>query len=350
MRITKKEFGVTSKQEKVTKYILTNENGMEVTLIDLGAVITGILVPDKNGNKEDVVLGFDTVKDYETNPPSLGAVVGRFANRIANAKFTLNGKEYTLDQNDGKHCLHSGYKRLEHGMYQAECSEGLEECSVSFTRVSPSMEQGFPGNLTLSITYTLNDQDELMIEYYAVTDEDTIINLTNHSYFNIGIKGHKTPSICSQEMQLMADSYTPVNDERIPTGEIVSVENTPMDFKTMRRIGEDIDAGKVEGYDNNFVLNTQDGTIAKAAVYQDRESGRVMEVFTDFPGIQVYTSNGLCVDDGKEGASYRTFSGICFETQNYPDAVNHDNFPSAVLKPMEEYQRTTVFRFSLMED
>lgn len=354
MAIKKEQFGITKNQETVTKYTLTNHQGMQVSLINLGAVITEIVVPDKNGVMENVALGFDTVQDYETNKPAFGAVIGRVANRIANGSFTLNGKKYTLDQNDETNCLHGGFTRYERSMYEAECTEREDSDSVSFTRLSPDMEQGFPGNLTVTVTYTLNDDNELMLEYYAVCDADTVINLTNHCYFNIGKGGHKCANVLDHTLQIFADSYTPVDEILIPTGEIRSVENTALDFRTPYRIGERIgtataDESIVAGYDHNYVLGDHDGEVSRAVVYSDKESGRVMEVFTDFPGMQVYSAAELDIPNGKDGMHYGNFGAICFETQNYPDAVNQTGFPDAVLKAGEEYERTAVFRFGVIE-
>lgn len=355
MSIRQEKFGMTKEKQTVTKYTLQNRNGMEVSLLDFGAVIYEIMAPDKDGNFENIVLGFDNVADYEVNTPAFGAVLGRYANRISNAAFTLNGKEYKLEQNDETNCLHGGSLRFEHFMYQAECQEGAEECSVSFTRLSKDMEQGFPGNLMVTVTYTLNDANELLLEYYAVSDEDTIVNMTNHCYFNIGPGGHRCKDVLSQELQIFADAYTPVNDLLVPTGEIRSVEGTALDFREVHIIGERIgeareDDSIVEGYDHNFVLNHAKGEIAKAAVYCDKVSGRIMEVFTDCPGLQVYSSVMLDEPNGREGIHYGVSNGICFETQNFPNAVNIDSFPNAVLRAGEEYETATVFRFDTLED
>lgn len=350
MGIRTEKFGATKEGKEVTKYILENKNGIKLAVSDLGAVILEIWVPDREGNMEDVSLGFDNVADYEVNGPGFGAVIGRVANRIAKAGFTLNGKEYKLDDNDKSNCLHGGFDRYEHKLYQAECNTGEEQSSVSFHRISPDMEQGFPGELSLTVTYTLNDADEVMIEYHAVSDADTVINLTNHNYFNLGKGGHRHLDVRKQEMQIFSDAYTPVDEILIPTGEIRPVDGTAMDFRKMHVIGERIgeetpDEKIVKGYDHNFVLREQDGTVQKAAVYRDPESGRGMEVFTDFPGLQVYSAETLGTTEGKDGVTYGPFAGICFETQNYPDAVHHDNFPTAVLSTGEEYERTAIFRF-----
>ena len=355
MGIVREEFGKTKNNEAVTKFTLENKNGVKVSILDLGAVITNILVPDRDGVFEDICLGYDNVPAYEQNRPAFGAVLGRVANRIAGAVFELNGKKYTLDQNDATNCLHGGLFKYEHCMYETECSEEEDAQSVSFTRLSRDMEQGFPGNVTITVTYTLNDANELMLEYYAVSDEDTVINLTNHCYFNIGKGGHRCKDVYGQDLQIFADYYTPVNDILVPTGEIRPVAGTALDFREPHKIGSRMgeaakDDSTVEGYDNNFGLNAkEEGEVVKAVVYSDETTGRVMEVFTDFPAMQVYASVVLDDAGGKEGMHYGKGSGICFETQNYPNAVNTPEFPSAVLKAGEEYSRVAIFRFDVME-
>lgn len=354
MSINREKFGVTTDHQPVTKYTLKNQNGMEVSLLDLGAVICEIVVPDRKGNFENIVLGFDTVQDYEVNVPAFGAVLGRCANRISDGAFVLNGKKYQLEQNDNTNCLHGGTNRFEHFIYQAECEEGLEESSVSFTRLSKDMEQGFPGNLMVTVTYTLNDANELMLEYHAVSDEDTIINMTNHCYFNIGVGGHRCKSVLDHELQIFADAYTPVNDILVPTGEIRPVDSTALDFREPHKIGSRVgkatpDDHVVGGYDHNFVLNHPEGEIGKAVVYCDHISGRFMEVFTDCPGLQVYSSVMLDEPNGREGIHYGSSQAICFESQNFPNAINTDSFPDPILRAGEEYQTTTVFRFGILE-
>ena len=355
MSVSKEKFGVTGKKQTVTKYILQNKNGMTVSVLDLGAVIHEIAVPDRNGIFENVVLGFDKASDYEINVPAFGAVLGRYANRISNASFTLNGREYKLEQNDKTNCLHGGTNRYEHFMYEAECPEDTEESSVTFRRLSKDMEQGFPGNLMVTVTYTLSEDNELLLEYYAVSDKDTIINMTNHCYFNIGPGGHRCKNVLEQDLQIFADAYTPINDLRLPTGEIRPVEGTAFDFRDVHRIGERIgepkeDDSVVEGYDHNYVLRHRDGGVEKAAVYSDSRSGRVLEVYTDCPGLQLYSSVLLDEPNGREGLHYGVSAGICFETQNFPNAVNIDHFPNAILRAGEEYRRTTVFRFDILEE
>ncbi len=351
MSIVKNKYGVNKNGKDVTKYTLKNSNGMEVSFIDLGATITDIIVPDRDGVFDDVVLGFDDVSSYENNSTFFGVFVGRFANRISNAKFVLNDKEYTLDQNDNTNCLHGGYQRYDYCMYDVECEEGTDGDSISFARCSPDGEQGFPGNLDIVVTYTLNNDDELILSYHAVSDKDTIINFTNHSFFNLGKGGHKCPNVLEQEVQIDARCYTPVDDILIPTGEIKELAGTALDFTEFKKLKDGIgkkDAeGKViTGYDHNFVLNENSGDSArKVAQFRAADSGRIMEVFTDQPGMQLYTAETLNVDGGRDGTHYGNFGGACFETQNFPDAVNIKNFPDAVLRAGEEFESVTVYRF-----
>ncbi len=353
MSISKSKFGVTKEGKEVTKYTLKNTNGLEVSFIDLGGVITNIMMPDKDGNVDDIVLGYDKVSDYEVNMPSFGAPIGRYANRVSNASFSLNGKEYKLDMNDNTNCLHGGNTRYNRMMYDVETDSVENGDSITFSRLSPDGEQGLPGNLTVAITYTLNDQNELMVDYYAVGDADTIVNMTNHSYFNLGKGGHRCKDVLDQEVTIYADNYTPVNDILIPTGEIKSVENTALDFRKGKKIRDglgafDKDEKTVTEYDHNFVLNGDKiCDVAKAAQFICEDTGRMLEVYTDQPGMQLYTAGTLTVENAKDGMSYGNFSGACFETQNFPNAINTEGFPNAVLKAGEEYSTTTVFRFSV---
>lgn len=355
MSIQTEEFGYTKSGEKVTRYILTNHNGMQVAFLDLGAVIQSIMVEDRTGTIEDVVLGYDTVAGYEVNVPSFGAPVGRCANRISNGKFELNGKVYTLDQNDGTNCLHGGYLRYNHCMYEVECVTEETSDRISFSRLSPDGEQGFPGNLSLTITYTWNDDNELMIEYQAICDEDTILNLTNHSYFNIGPKGHAGENVLKQEVQIEAEQYNPIGDKMLPTGEFLPVAGTMMDFTTFHSIGDHIgkddpEAGTLSGYDHNYVLAEHEaGDVIKAATIRDPRNGRVLEVFTDMPGVQFYIAKELVEENGKDGVAYMHYGGACFESQNYPNGINQENFPSPILQAGVEYEATTVYRFSIEE-
>lgn len=351
MSIIKNKYGVNKNGKDVTKYTLKNNNGMKVSFIDLGATITNIIVPDKSGIFEDVVLGFDDVASYEVNSNFFGVFVGRVANRISGAKFVLNGKEYSLDQNDNTNCLHGGYQRYDYHMYDVECKEGTDGDSISFARLSPDGEQGFPGNLDLTITYTLNNNDELVISYHAVCDRDTVINFTNHSFFNLGKGGHKCHDVLEQEVQIDASCYTPVDDILIPTGEIKNLAGTALDFTEFKKIKDgigmkDAEGRTVTGYDHNFVLNGDGGaSVRRVAQFRAADSGRIMEVFTDQPGMQLYTAKTLDVDGGKDGIHYGNFGGACFETQNFPDSVNIDSFPDSVLRAGKEFESVTIYRF-----
>lgn len=350
MSIEKRDFGLTKDGEKATLYCLKNENGYEVCVCDYGAVIVNLFAPDRNGVVEDIVLGYDEIAGYEDNGPSFGAPVGRVANRISGAKVVINGKTYELDKNDGENCLHSGYLRMNKFMYEAECLESEGEDAVVFSRVSKDMEQNLPGNMDLSITYRLTGDNDLVIEYYAVSDKDTVINITNHSYFNLGKGGHTCKDVLNQEVTIFSDAYTPTFDDLIPTGEILDVTGTPMDFRTKKKIGTDIKSDYksirlIKGYDSNYVLDHDPEEVTLAAVMECEETGRRMEVLTDLMSMQFYTANTL-VEKGKGGITYGNYAGACFESQYYPNACNTPGFPTNVFKAGEEYSNVTVFRFS----
>lgn len=350
MGINKKSFGTTKDGESVSLYTLTNKNGMQVVVSDYGADIVSIFVPDKKGVYKDVVLGYDNVKQYEVNSPGFGSFIGRNANRIANASFELNGVKYQLTKNDGENNLHSGVSYNKY-MYEVEIYEEDEEIEIEFSRLSRDMEQGFPGNLDVTVSYTLTNDNELVMEYHAVSDKDTIVNFTNHSYFNLA--GHNSGTILKQKVMIDSDQFTPTDDALIPTGELRNVTGTPMDFRTMKAIGKDIEADyeplkQAGGYDHNYVLKTTRDEVTKVAELLDEESGRFMEIFTDLPGIQFYTGNFLNgKETGKDGCVYERRSGVCFETQFYPNACNNKDFPSSVLKADEEFDSVTIYRFSV---
>ena len=351
MSITKSRFGVGKAGNEVTKYTLKNKNGMEVSFIDLGAVITDIIVPGRDGVFEDIALGYSETAPYEVNKPSFGAPIGRYANRVSDAKFVLNGKEYKLDQNDETNCLHGGNLRYNCCMYDVVYEEFEEEDKIIFSRRSPDGEQGLPGNLDYSVTYILDDDDELIIGYKAECDQDTIINFTNHTYFKLGKGGHKCPDVLDQEVQIEADCYTPVNDILVPTGELKELAGTALDFREFKKLRdgigkEDAYGNVVTGYDYNFVLRNDAGDgMRKVAQFRDNSTGRIMEVFTDQPGMQLYTANDLDIAGGKDGVHYGNFCGACFETQNFPNAINTEGFPNAVLKAGEQFKSITVYRF-----
>ena len=351
MSIEKRSFGVCSDGTQASLYILTNQNGMQVTITDYGANIVGIIVPDANGVMADVALGFETVKGYEVNAPGFGSFIGRSANRIKDAKFTINGVEYQLQENDGPNNLHGGTPAYNKVMYEAETFEDENGASVELTRVSPDMEQGFPGNLNLSVTYTLTNENELLIEYFAVSDKDTVVNLTNHSYFNLA--GHNSGTVLDHEVTILASNFTPTDDHLIPTGEIRSVEGTPMDFRQSKTLRRDILADykplkQAGGYDHNYVLDKQTDDVELCAKLYDPKSKRTMEVYTDLPGMQLYSANFLAEPaDGKGGAVYHKQDAVCFETQFYPNACNESNFPSSILRAGEEYSYATIYKFGV---
>ncbi len=349
MSIKKQPFGKTKEGAEATLYSLKNKNGMTVNFTDYGANIVNVLVPDKNGNFDDVVLGYDNVSGYEGNTPGFGSFIGRHANRIGGAAFELDGKKYELEKNDGQNNLHGGFKGYNKFFYEVETFEDEDSASIEFSRLSPHMEQGFPGNLDISVTYTLTDENELVIEYLAVSDKDTIVNLTNHSYFNLA--GHKSGSVLEQQVMVYADKFTPTDDALIPTGEMRDVTGTPMDFRKLKTLGQEIDADyepltQAGGYDHNFILNISGSDVEKVAELLDGKTGRKMEIFTNMPGIQLYTGNFLSEETGKDGFIYKKRGGVCFETQYFPDSCNIPQFPSSVLKAGNEYDFVTVFKFT----
>lgn len=351
MSISKKQFGRIKGGQVAHLYTLRNKNGMQIDVTDFGANIVRILVPDKKGNFQDVVLGYDNPAQYEVNTPGYGSFIGRHANRIGSAKFELNGKTYTLEKNDGNNNLHSGSKSYNKYMYDVEIYDEDDETQIEFSRFSEDMEQGFPGNLEVSVSYTLTDDNELVIEYYAMSDKDTIINFTNHSYFNLA--GHNSGNILNHKIMIDADKFTPTDDELIPTGELRDVEGTPMDFRVLKSIGLDIEKDYIPlkqagGYDHNYVLKTTREEASKVAELYEEHSGRLMEVFTDMPGLQLYTGNFI---DGKEKGKdkyiYNKRDGVCFETQYFPNSCNISEFPSCILKAGKEFDSVTIYKFSI---
>lgn len=343
------EFGKTSDGSPVKAFTVTNKSGASIKLITRGATLVEWHVPDKNGKLDDVVFGFDDVAGYESKANGyFGCTAGRVANRIAGGIFTVDGKEYTLAKNDGPNTLHGGVKRsLDKVVWDASPFTNEKGAGVEFTYSSPDGEEGFPGKLDIKVTYTLNEQNELRIDYEAKTDKATPINLTNHAYFNLS--GAGSPTILDHELKLDADHYTPVNETLIPTGEIAPVAGTPFDFRTFHKIGERVDElndkpGK--GYDHNYVLNKQAGTLALAAIVRDAKSGRVLSVFTTEPGIQFYGGNFLDGAKAKGGKTYAHRSGFCLETQHFPDSVNQPKFPNTILRPGDTYRQTCVYQIT----
>jgi len=349
VNIQKEWFGITSNGTPIEQYILTNKNGVVVKFITLGGTISELHVPDRNGNLADVVLGLDTVADYE-NPqknPYFGCITGQYANRIAKGKFTIDGKDYTLAINNSPNALHGGLKGFNHQVWQAMPRYTTEGPAVTFTYKSHDGEEGYPGSLNVTVTYILTNENEVKIEYVATTDKPTVLNLTNHSYFNLAGAGSGT--ILNHELTIVADNFTAADDTLIPTGEITPVEGTPLDFTKPMKVGARIDKLRqrptFRGYDHNYVLNSQDGSLALAARLYDPSSGRVMDTYTTQPGVQLYTANWLNVKDAKDDKDYVENGALCLETQHYPDSPNQPNFPSAILRPGQTYTHTTVYKF-----
>ena len=350
MNIRKESFGVTKASTPVSRYILSNDNGMEVHFTDFGATIIKIIVPDKEGQLSDVVLGYDTLQEYEENKPFYGAFIGRNSNRIENASFKLNGVTYELDKNDGNNNLHSGFLGYHKMIYDTKTFEDESKVSVEFSRLSPHMEQGFPGNLEVKVTYSITNDNQLIIKYHAISDRDTVVNLTNHSYFNLA--GHNSGSIIDQKVWINSDFFTPTGDDLIPTVEALDLTDTPMDFRKLKTLGQDIDSDydaiKIAGgYDHNYILHKEADGVEKVAKLVDDKSGRVMDIYTDMPGVQVYSGNGIPTQTGKEGFVYGKRSGICFETQYVPNDINMSESPSSILKAGEVYSSKTIYRFSV---
>ena len=349
MKITQKSFGKTAKGEAVTLYTLTNGNGMKISLTNYGANIVSI---DSKGMMADVNLGYDKVAGYEKNAPGFGSFIGRHGNRIGGAKFEINGKVYDLEKNDGENNLHGGFTGYNKFIYEAEIFEDDDIASVEFSRLSPHMEQGFPGNLDVTVTYSLTEANELVIEYLAVSDRDTIVNLTNHSYFNLS--GHNAGSVLDHKVWIKANQFTPTDKQLIPTGEIRDVAGTPMDFRVAKKLGQDIDANYeplvfAGGYDHNYVLDISGTDVEKVAELTDEKSGRKLEVFTDLPGMQLYSANFLTpVEDSKDGAVYKKRDAVCFETQYFPNSCNISSFPSCLLKAGKEFDSVTIYKFSVI--
>jgi aldose 1-epimerase len=332
--------------QPVELYTLTNAKGMKAQVMTYGATLVGLWVPDRDGKLADVVLGFDDLQGYLKLHPFFGSTVGRVANRIAKGKFTLDGREYKLFVNNGPNTLHGGKKGFDKQNWLVEQPKGGRTL-VRLRYVSPDGEEGYPGTLSASVTYTLTDDNELRLDYEATCDKATPVNLTNHSYFNLA--GQGTGTILNHELTLEADKYTPPDDTLIPTGKIEPVAGTPLDFTKPHAIGERLDQlkGDPRGYDHNFVLNSGGKKLAPAARVREPKTGRVMEVLTTEPGIQFYTGNFLDGSvKGKGGVAYPKHAGLCLETQHFPDSVNHSNFPSTILRPGEVYRSTTIYKFS----
>ena len=347
-KIDKTEFGKTADGTPIELYTLANSKGMTAKIITYGGTITELTAPDLAGKFEDVVLGFDNLKDYLAGHPFFGCVAGRVANRVAKARFTLDGKEYKLAANNGPNTLHGGLKGFDKKVWKAETVPAADGVAVRMTYRSPDGEEGFPGNLDVTMTYTLTNANELKIDYAAKTDKATPVNLTNHSYFNLaGAKSGGT--ILDHEIEIMADRYTPVDETLIPTGEIAPVHGTPLDFTKPIKMGSRFDQlkGKPIGYDHNYVLRGEGKSPALGVRVREPKSGRVLEMLTTEPGVQFYTGNFLDGKvKGKGGTVYPQHAGFCLEAQHFPDSVNQPKFPSIILLPGKTYAQTTVYKFS----
>ena len=339
-------FGKLPDGTVIEAYTLKNAHGSWAKVITYGATLTELYVPDKSGKAGDIVLGFSDLDGYLSNHPYFGATVGRYANRIAKGHFTLDGKEYSLALNNGPNTLHGGKVGFSRKVWKAEILPGLTAAVVRFTYLSKDGEENFPGNLKVTVTYTLTDSNELKLDYTAETDKDTPVNLTNHSYFALGGPGK---TILDEVLYLNADQYTPVDPTLIPTGEIKSVKGTPLDFTKPTAIGAHINEIKdIGGYDHNFVINGKAGKLRLAARATDPATGRQMEVLTTEPGVQFYSSIGLNGNIvGKGGIAYPKFGGLCLETQHYPDSPNHPNFPSTIVHPGKPFESETIYKFSV---
>lgn len=341
--IEKEPFGQTPEGTAVELYTLMNNQGMKVQIMTYGATIVGVEVPDRDGNFANVTLRRDSLADYIEESPYFGATVGRYANRIAKGKFTLDGQEYTLATNNDANHLHGGVKGFDKVVWQAEPVEADDSVGVTFTYVSPDGEEGYPGTLNAQVTYSINDDNELKMDYTAATDKPTVVNLTNHCYWNLA--GATSGDILEHKLMINADGYLPVDEGLIPIGEVAPVEGTPMDFTTPEAIGARID--HVEGgYDHAYVLNKPEGeTMPLAARVVEPESGRVMEIRTTEPALQFYSGNFLDGTIEAGGTKYEKHAGFCLEAEEYPDSPNQPNFPSPVLRPGETYRQTTVHQF-----
>jgi len=338
--ISKIDWGKVDGKE-VYLFTLVNNKGTEVKISNYGGTVTSFITPDKNDKKSEIIIGFDSLNQYLQKPPYFGALIGRYGNRIANAKFTLDGTTYHLAANDGKNTLHGGLKGFDKVVWDATIPNDSVP-SLTLKYLSKDGEEGFPGNLDVTVQYTLTDQNELKIEYNAETDKATPVNLTNHTYFNLS--GDVNNTILDESLMIDADRYTPVDSSLIPTGKITPVKGTPYDFTSPKKIGKDINEVK-GGYDFNWVLNRKDSSLQKVAVLSDPISGRTLEVYTTQPGLQFYTGNFL---DGKfvnrDGKPIKQHTALCLETQHFPDSPNEPGFPSTILRPGEKYHSLTVYK------
>lgn len=343
--IIREPFGVTSKGESISIFTMQNENGMTVRVLDYGCTIQSLTVPDKNGKPVDVLLGYDDIADYEKGICFYGAVVGRYANRIRNAELHIGGKTYALEKNLGEHHLHGVFSKR---VFETEIAGD----TLILRRLCPSLEEGIPGNLALEVRYTLRSDNALVLDYRATTDEETVLNLTNHAYFNLN--GHDSGSVRGHVLRLDCDCYTDADADHIPTGRLASVDGTPMDLRREKALSEGLGSdfkaiAECNGYDHNYVINGERGTLREFAKLRGERSGIILTAETTQPGVQLYTANFLDEDPvvcGKGGVKYRNYDAVCLETQHYPASPAFPQFPTATLRPGEEFRETTVYRFT----
>jgi len=341
MEITKKTFGTLPDGREAFLFSLKNDSGMEADITNFGGIVTAIRIPDNKKEPGDVVLGFDNLEDYLGEHLYFGAIVGRYANRINKGLFTLEGKEYTLVQNNGPNHLHGGLKGFDKVLWTAATEKTLDSVTLKLGYVSEDMEEGYPGNLMVEVEYSLNDQNELLISYRATTDKTTHVNLTNHSYFNLN---NCRGDVLGHELMIDAGIVTELTEHAIPTGKLADVEGTCFDFRSAKPIGQDI-ADTEPGYDINYVVNGYDGELRRIATLYHESTGRLMDVLTTQPGVQLYTANYVDGIKGKEGIVYGKHSAVCLETQHFPDTPNQQSFPSTVIHPGDEYLQVTIYRF-----
>ena len=350
--IEKNSFGKTKGGTEVFLYTLKNHNNVSVSITNYGGIITSIKVPDKNGNISDIVMGYDHVDGYIiNNSPYFGALIGRYGNRIAKGKFSLDGVQHKLATNNGANHLHGGEKGFDKIVWTANELHGKDTVGLELTYISKDGEEGYPGNLNVKVNYTLNNRNELRIDYTATTDKKTIVNLTSHAYFNL--KGAGVNTILDHQLKINADRFTPIDSTLISIGKIIPVENSPFDFRNFTKIGKRINSKDEQikfglGYDHNFVLNGNTNQLKLAATVKEESTGRILEVFTTEPGIQFYSGNFLDGSiKGKNNIVYNYRSGFCLETQHFPDSPNHNNFPSTELEPQKVYNSTTIYKFDV---
>ena len=344
MSIQRTDFGKTRDGHHVELYTLANRNGLLAKIATFGGILTELHVPDRQGNLGNIVLGFDNLRQYEEGHPYFGATIGRYGNRIAHGRFTLDGRPYTLATNNGPNHLHGGVKGFDKVVWSARAGESADGPSLELRYISPDGEEGYPGTLTVTVIYTLTHHNELRIDYKALTDAPTLVNLTNHSYFNLA--GPASGTVLDHILHINADHYTPTDDTLIPTGQIAVVADTPLDFRQPARVGGRIGELSIGGYDHNFVLNAGPGKPHLAARVEEPTTGRVMEILTTEPGVQFYS--GIHLDGSIRGIGgvYPKYGGMCLETQHFPDSPNKPHFPSTVLRPGQTYATSTAHRFS----